>query len=109
MPWQEFLLPHSCAEKLVRTLNCRIIFVDEMALDELDGKARFTDATASNHDQLVLSQELRCKPAKLVTGRQLQKAEVGGQGPPYPHPPSPPQARRMLWPTNLGGHRNDSG
>jgi len=55
-----------------RTLNCRIILVDEMALDQLDGEARFTDATASDHHQLIFSQELCRQAEKSVTARQLQ-------------------------------------
>ena len=52
----------------MRTLNCRVIFVDEMGLDELDREARFTDATSSHDHQLVLSGELRqqCGSAKSV-------------------------------------------
>ena len=41
-----------------RTLNCWVILVDEMALDQLDGKARFTDTTSTDDDELVLSEEL---------------------------------------------------
>lgn len=42
-----------------RTLNCRIILVHEVALDQLNGQARLADATTSYHHQLVLSEELR--------------------------------------------------
>ncbi len=41
-----------------RTLNCWVILVDEMALDQLDGKARFTDTTSTDDDELVFSEEL---------------------------------------------------
>src|SRR3569833_2159026 len=42
-----------------RTIKRRVIFVDKVALDQLDGKTLFTDTTASYHDKLVLSKELR--------------------------------------------------
>jgi hypothetical protein len=41
------------------TFDCRIILIDEMALDELDGQAGFADTTAADDDELVFSQELR--------------------------------------------------
>ena len=37
------------------TFNGRVVLVDEVALDELDGQAGFTDTTSSNYHQLVLS------------------------------------------------------
>lgn len=40
------------------TFNGRIVFVDEVALNQLNGEARFTDATATNNDELVLSHKL---------------------------------------------------
>lgn len=40
---------------LQRTFNSRIVLVDEVALDELDGQAGFTNTTASDNHQLVLS------------------------------------------------------
>ena len=42
----------------MHTLNRGIIFVDEMALDQLDGEARFTDTSSADHNQLVLPEEL---------------------------------------------------
>jgi len=42
----------------VRVFDRRVIFVDEMALDQLDRQARFTDTTTTDNDELVLSQEL---------------------------------------------------
>lgn len=45
-------------EKTGRTFDCRVVLVDEVALDELDGQTRFTDTTTADHHQLVLSQEL---------------------------------------------------
>ncbi len=49
------------------TFNSRIIFVDEVALNQLDGEARFTDATATNNDELVLSHKLSRRQT-LATG-----------------------------------------
>ncbi len=43
---------------MYHTLNCWVILVDEMALDQLDGKARFTNTTSTDDDELVLSEEL---------------------------------------------------
>lgn len=43
----------------VRVLDCWIVFVDEVTLNELDGEGRFTDTTAADNYQLVFSQELR--------------------------------------------------
>jgi hypothetical protein len=42
-------------EKMKHTFDCRIVLVHEMALDQLDGEARFTDATTPDDDELVLS------------------------------------------------------
>lgn len=58
-----------------RTLDCWIILVDEMALDQLDGEARFTDATTSDHHQLVFSEELCRQAEKSVAARQLQEGK----------------------------------
>ena len=41
-----------------QTFDCGIIFIHEVALDELDGQAGFTHATSPDHDQLVFSQKL---------------------------------------------------
>jgi hypothetical protein len=40
------------------TFDCGIVLVDEMALNQLNGQARFTDTTTANNDELVLSHEL---------------------------------------------------
>lgn len=42
----------------IRTFNCWIVFVDKVALDQLDGQARFAYATTANHDQFVFSEKL---------------------------------------------------
>lgn len=50
------------------TLNCRVVLVDEMALDQLDRQARFTDTTTADDDELVLSQELsgaKCQQSNI--------------------------------------------
>ncbi len=50
----------------LRTFNCRVVLVDEVALDQLDGQAGFTHTTSTNNDQFILSEELhrkgRCQP-----------------------------------------------
>ena len=46
----------------MHTLNRGIIFVGEMALDQLDGEARFTDTSSADNDQLVLPQKLEMGP-----------------------------------------------
>jgi hypothetical protein len=42
-----------------RTLNGRVIFVDEMRLNQLNGKAGLADATTADHHQLIFSRELQ--------------------------------------------------
>jgi hypothetical protein len=41
------------------TLNGRVVFVDKVALDQLDGQAGLAHASAADYDQLVLSEKLR--------------------------------------------------
>lgn len=41
-----------------RTLNGWIVFVDEMALNQLNRETRFTDTTPTYDHQLVFSQKL---------------------------------------------------
>jgi hypothetical protein len=43
---------------MVLTFDCGIIFVDKVALYQLDGQARFSDTTTTDDDELVLPQEL---------------------------------------------------
>lgn len=40
------------------TLDCWVIFIDEMALDQLDRKTRFTNTTSTDDHQFILSQKL---------------------------------------------------
>lgn len=44
----------------LRTFDGRVIFVDEVALDELDGQTTLSDTTATDYDELVFPEELRC-------------------------------------------------
>lgn len=55
-----------------------------MALDQLDGQARFTDTTTADDDELVLSQELTRKEANVsyteeakARGAEKGEDEVG--------------------------------
>jgi hypothetical protein len=43
----------------LRTFDGRIVFVDEMALDELDGQATLSDTTTTDYHELVFPEELR--------------------------------------------------
>lgn len=40
------------------TFNCRIIFVDEVALYQLDGQTGLSDSSSAYNDELVFSQKL---------------------------------------------------
>jgi hypothetical protein len=40
------------------TFNCRVVLIHEVALDQLDRQARFSDTTTTDNHQLILSQEL---------------------------------------------------
>ena len=54
----------------MRTLNSRVVFVDEMALDQLDGETRLADTTTADHDQLVFSRKLQ---TALVASRTIKR------------------------------------
>jgi hypothetical protein len=43
----------------LRTFDGRVVFVDEMALDELDGQTTLSDSTATNYHEFVFPEELR--------------------------------------------------
>lgn len=45
----------------MRTFDGWVVFVDEMALDKLDGQARLSDATSAYHHQLVFTEKLNTK------------------------------------------------
>jgi hypothetical protein len=49
-----------------------------VALDQLDGQARFTDTTTADNYQLVLSQELVCSAANVSYTEQA-KAKIGSK------------------------------
>lgn len=42
----------------VRTFDCRVIFIDEVALDELDCEARLAHTSSADDDELVFPEEL---------------------------------------------------
>lgn len=42
----------------MRTFDCRVVLVDEMSLNELDGQAGLSDSTSSYDHQFILAQEL---------------------------------------------------
>lgn len=52
----------------VRVLDCWVVFVDEVTLNELNGEGRFTNTTTANNYQLVFPQELR--PRHSVSSEQ---------------------------------------
>jgi hypothetical protein len=45
-------------QKLGLTFDSRVIFIDEVALNELDCQTGFTNSTASDHDEFILAKEL---------------------------------------------------
>lgn len=44
---------------MYRTFDRRIIFVDEVALDQLDRQTRLSDTTTANNNELILAQKLQ--------------------------------------------------
>lgn len=52
----------------VRVLDCWVVFVDEVTLNELNGEGRFTDTTTADNYQLVFPQELR--PRHSLSSKQ---------------------------------------
>lgn len=42
----------------VRTFDCRVIFINEVALDELDCEARLAHTSSTDDDELVFPKEL---------------------------------------------------
>ena len=51
------------ASIVMRTFNCRIVFVDEVTLDELDCETTLAHASSSDNHQLVFPEELQCSLA----------------------------------------------
>lgn len=59
---------------IVRTFDCGVIFVDEMALDELDREAGFTHTSSSNYNELVFPEKLtRRKKSESATARPVKE------------------------------------
>lgn len=52
------------------TLDGWVVLVDEMTLDELNGEARFTDATSTDNHQFILPQELPFPPGSVRCARK---------------------------------------
>ena len=51
-----------CSRRLLgvgRTLNCRVVFVHKVTLDQLNCEAALSDATTSYDHQLIFPEELR--------------------------------------------------
>jgi hypothetical protein len=51
----------------LRTFDGRVIFVDEVALDKLDGQTTLSDTTATDYHELIFPEELQ----KLIVSRGL--------------------------------------
>lgn len=51
----------------MQTFNRGVIFIDEVALDQLNCQARFTDAATSYNDELVFSQKLSVQGKQNVS------------------------------------------
>jgi hypothetical protein len=51
----------------MRTFNGRVIFVDEVALDKLDGQTTLSDTTATDYHELIFPEELQ----KFIVSRGL--------------------------------------
>jgi hypothetical protein len=55
-----------------RTFDCRVVLVNKVALDELDGQTRLSDTTTTDYYELVLAEELatrvstRCRDDKTA-------------------------------------------
>ena len=44
--------------RVLRTFNRRVVFIDEVALDQLDGEATLSHASSADDHQLVFSEKL---------------------------------------------------
>lgn len=53
----------------VRTFDCRVIFIDEVALDELDCEARLAHTSSTDDDELVFPEELMQGPVSDWKGQ----------------------------------------
>jgi len=62
----------------VRILNCRIIFIDKVVLDELYREGRFANTTTTNNYQFVFCHLVRLVVIK-VEDSNVQKKEKKGE------------------------------
>lgn len=61
-----------------RTFYCRVILVNEMALDQLNGQARLSNTTSANNHQFVLPEKLDSE-MRSVSGCPITKRAINGQ------------------------------
>lgn len=59
------------------TLDCWVVFIDEMTLDQLNRKTRFTDTTSADNHQFVLSQKLLAMVVSRLCA--MQQGAIGSQ------------------------------
>jgi len=60
----------------LRTFNGRVIFVDEVALDKLDGQTTLSDTTATDDHELVFPEELQRFTVSRCLGVGHQRCTV---------------------------------
>ena len=60
----------------MRTFDCRVVFVDEMALDELDCETTLSHSTTTYYHQLIFPEELR-HWLVLATSNECRCATTG--------------------------------
>lgn len=65
---------------VMRTFYRRVVLVDEVALDELDGETTLSHATATDDHQLVFPQELRRKTGLAAAPSVMCPTEQEGGG-----------------------------
>ena len=69
--------PASARLSLLRTFNRRVVLVNKVALNQLDCKAGFSDATSAYDHQLVFSQELDRKGESARTVLVIRNTNIG--------------------------------
>lgn len=52
---------------ILRTFYSRIILINEMALDELNGQARLADTTTADNDELVFTEIGRLTKSRSIS------------------------------------------
>lgn len=62
------------------TLDCRIVLVNKVRLNQLDREAGFSNTTSSNNDKLVFPKELRCTLFVILTSAGLVHEEMRERG-----------------------------